>query len=255
MDIDKLKDNWNQLGSKDPLWAILTNPARKDCKWDMDTFFETGEKWVASYFDILAERRLAPAHHERALDFGCGAGRLTRALGNRFDRVDGVDIAETMIGLAREHNAAYPPLHFHLNEAADLSLFDSDTFDFVLCSVVLQHMNNDLKAGYIREFLRVLRSGGLAMFTIPSIPKNTLRGVIRRLPNGVQNLYRRRVYGMDAVMEFHPFKRAKVETLLRSTGAEILAVLPEQTAGPDFRSYLYIVRKPEPGRAGAELSA
>ena len=41
----------------------------------------------------------------RALDFGCGAGRLTRALAARFESVVGVDVADAMLDKARALNA------------------------------------------------------------------------------------------------------------------------------------------------------
>lgn len=35
--------------------------------------------------------------YKRALDFGCGAGRLTQALAGYFEEVCGIDIAPSMI--------------------------------------------------------------------------------------------------------------------------------------------------------------
>ena len=46
-------------------------------------------------------------------------------------------------------------------------------------------------------------------------------------------------------MEFHTFRRAKVEQALRAAGGQVEAVIPEDTAGPPFVSYVYVVTKPE----------
>ena len=188
---------------------------------------------------------MAPARHVRALDFGCGAGRLTRALAGRFVHADGVDVAPSMIELAQKFHADDPRVAFHLNEKADLGLFADNTFDFLVSIVVFQHMSNDLKAAYLREFVRVLRPGGIAMFTVPSHADLSPIGIVRRLPNPIQNVYRRRRYGYDAVMEFHTFRRAKVEQALRAAGGQVEAVISEDTAGPPFVSYVYVVTKPE----------
>ena len=51
-----------------------------------------------------------PGARDRALDFGCGVGRLTRALGDRFDAVVGVDISAGMVEQARRLNDASPAL-------------------------------------------------------------------------------------------------------------------------------------------------
>ncbi|MET0447396.1 MAG: class I SAM-dependent methyltransferase, partial [Aeromicrobium sp.] len=179
-----------------------------------------------------------------ALDFGCGAGRLTQALARRFDRADGVDIAASMIALAEEHNPDSSRAVFHLNERADLSLFEDASFDLVLSVVVLQHMNNSLKESYLREFFRVLRPGGVALFTVPSHADLSVSGLARRMPNALQNVYRRRRHGYDSVMEFYPMRRRKVEAAIARAGCTVTAVVDDPMAGPPWHSFLYVVRKP-----------
>ncbi|SHE49963.1 Methyltransferase domain-containing protein [Psychroflexus salarius] len=43
--------------------------------------------------------------------------------------------------------------------------FDNNSFDFILCNHVLEHINNDTKA--MQELFRVLKSGGTAILQIP----------------------------------------------------------------------------------------
>jgi ubiquinone/menaquinone biosynthesis C-methylase UbiE len=57
--------------------------------------------------------------------------------------------------------------HFHHNSAPDLRLFPDRSFDFVLSLLVFQHMEPALMKGYLREFVRVLDSDGVAYFNIP----------------------------------------------------------------------------------------
>jgi 2-polyprenyl-3-methyl-5-hydroxy-6-metoxy-1,4-benzoquinol methylase len=85
------------LAKRDPLWAILTDPSRKGNRWRLDEFLATGESEIDHCLRFLARRGLSPIDSAVALDFGCGVGRLTRALARRFDRVYGVDAAPTMI--------------------------------------------------------------------------------------------------------------------------------------------------------------
>lgn len=245
MHFDDLKRNWNDLGAVDPLWAILAYPERLGNRWTAEAFFSTGEAQVDAYFAALDTLGVSPGRTESALDFGCGAGRLTRALGRRFTRVDGVDVAASMVEVARRYNTEPDRIVYHLNERPDLGAFDDGTFDFILSIVVFQHMSNELKAAYLREFVRVLAPGGIAMFTVPSHANRSPVGILRRLPNPVQNVYRRRRYGYDAVMEFHTYRRRRVERDLEQAGGRVLAVLPDDTAGPPFVSYVYVVTKPE----------
>jgi hypothetical protein len=52
--------------------------------------FASGEREVAALLAGLQSEALLPAGQRAALDFGCGVGRLTRALASRFDSVAGV---------------------------------------------------------------------------------------------------------------------------------------------------------------------
>src|SRR5437899_10675462 len=92
---------WHQLGSLNPFGVILTGPDRQPRTWDADEFFRTGVADAAYVLDQLAA--LVPGlHRGSALDFGCGVGRITRALAPHFTAVTGVDVAPSMIESARK---------------------------------------------------------------------------------------------------------------------------------------------------------
>ena len=189
----------DDLARVDPLWAILAEPTRKDGRWELEEFFERGRRDVESVLEVASDLG-APRLRERALDFGCGVGRLTRALAPEFDECYGVDISPEMIRLARELNADRANCRFVVNAAPDLSLFESDTFDFVIAFLVLQHLRGGEQAalGYVREFLRVTRPGGLVVFQLPASlpfpsfqPRVRLYGLLRSVGLNADFLYRR----------------------------------------------------------------
>jgi SAM-dependent methyltransferase len=166
----KHRQDWEELAAVDPLWAILASAEARGGGWNIDEFFSTGESEIAQVLET-AERLGLPEQHDCALDFGCGVGRLTRALAGRFREAVGVDIAEEMVRLARELNEDRN-CRFELNARSDLTAFEDDSFDFVYSSLVLQHLpQRELIKGYLGEFLRVLRPGGLAVFqTLAQLP-------------------------------------------------------------------------------------
>ena len=131
MEIEQLKTHWEAFGRDDPLWAVLTEASRRGGRWDLDEFLATGEREVAAALGELEQLGADPARG-RALDFGCGVGRLTQAVAGHFERCDGVDIAASMIAEARRINRRGERVHYHVNDAPDLGLFPSNTFDFVL---------------------------------------------------------------------------------------------------------------------------
>lgn len=158
---------WEDWAKADPLWAILSEPSRKNGKWDADEFFASGIAEIDSIMAEIADRGLKIATN-RCLDFGCGVGRLTQALANVFDRSDGVDISDTMVSMAREYNKRGDRVLYHVNVADDLRLFEDGAFDFIYSTIVLQHNPPDVAESYIREFVRILAPNGLAVFDMPT---------------------------------------------------------------------------------------
>jgi SAM-dependent methyltransferase len=165
--LERHKRDWEQLADTDPLWAVLTDPSRKGGRWTREEFLETGERQIAA----LLERAGAlgrPAARRRAFDFGCGAGRLTRALAGRFDEAVGVDVAEGMVEVARELNTDVPNVRFEVNDRPDLERFESGSFDLVYTDLVLQHLpSRELLRRYVAELLRLTTEDGLLVFGVP----------------------------------------------------------------------------------------
>jgi SAM-dependent methyltransferase len=166
--IQEQKRDWEELGELDPLWAVLSDPQRQYGRWDIDQFFETGAHDVAAIFEI-ADRLERPQNHDRALDFGCAVGRLTRALAPHFNECWGVDISEQMVCRARELNDQIVNCRFSVNAEPNLRKFPQQHFDFVLSILVLQHLPGEREILFtISELLRVLRRDGLLVFQLPS---------------------------------------------------------------------------------------
>jgi SAM-dependent methyltransferase len=166
---DRHRAAWEDWGRVDPFWAVLTEADARHGRWDIDEFFATGAETVAG---ILAktERFGRPVHRGTALDFGCGLGRLTRALAPHFERTHGLDIASSMIERARllDTEAGRSGAVFVRHDRDDLSAYALGSVDFLLCLLVLQHLpSRDAIEVYLREFVRVLSPGGVAVVQLP----------------------------------------------------------------------------------------
>ena len=165
--IRELRDYWERLARRDPLWAILSDPSKKGRKWNVVDFFETGRREISVLIYHIESLKIRFLRRD-VLDFGCGIGRLTQALAGYFDRVVGVDISETMIKLAKVFNRFEERVCYLRNQGDDLELFEDQTFDFVYTNIVLQHLRPEMTRRYLEEFRRTLRSGGLLIFQLPS---------------------------------------------------------------------------------------
>jgi ubiquinone/menaquinone biosynthesis C-methylase UbiE len=114
------------------------------------------------------------------VEVGCGAGRMTIHLAERFDEVVAVDVSSRMIAKARERIAAQrlENVVFVETGGTDLAPLASDSADWIVCYLVLQHLpRRRVLAGYVAEFARILRPGGEAFVQLPVLN----RGLAARL--------------------------------------------------------------------------
>jgi SAM-dependent methyltransferase len=158
---------WEQMAQSDPLWAILSDPTKKNRQWDIQRFFQTGHHEISPLFYHLDHLNI-PVIKEKALDFGCGVGRVTQAMAAYFDSVVGVDISETMIRLAEKFNQFPGKVRYVHNQADDLKVFPDEEFNFLYSNIVLQHLQPDIILHYLAEFIRIMRPGGILVFQLPS---------------------------------------------------------------------------------------
>lgn len=243
--LDRIRRQWERLGTEDPLWSVLTQEEGRRGGWDEEAFFESGREHVRWVFQHLEGLGIKPSRHT-ALDFGCGVGRLTAALADHVEHAHGVDVSSAMIAEAEARHGGVAT--FHLNDRTDLSLFDTGSVDVVVSVLVLQHMPNDLALGYVREFVRVLSPGGAAVFQAPEALHRATRATDpRRLGWRLRNVGARLKGQLlrRPVMEMHMLSRAAVEEAVQAAGGHIVEAVGDDTGGDFCLSVRYVV---VPGR-------
>ncbi len=241
---NKYHEQWERLGESDPYWAVLTDPRNKVSKWNSTDFFQTGEKEIESVFSKLKELS-SEITFNVSLDFGCGVGRLSRALATKFGKVIAVDVSSSMLREARKVNHDVDNIVFLRNSVDNLAIISSNSIDFLYSNIVLQHMPHNRQAIYIREFCRVLRPRGILVFQTPSKCNfQTWKGwLYKLLGNKVLNLVRRIKYGQEKVMEVHTLARKIVLEILLQEGMNLIRIERYDSAGPAFKSYMYYAKK------------
>jgi ubiquinone/menaquinone biosynthesis C-methylase UbiE len=235
--------SWNRFGQDDPLWAVLTWPEKKGGKWSPEEFFEVGRRDVASLFSYLGSLGVKLTF-QRALDFGCGAGRLTGALAEHFQEVHGVDISPSMVETARKLNRYPDRGFFHVNVSDDLRIFDDHTFDFVLTLITLQHVPRKYALGYVAEFVRVLKPSGVLVFQVLDSRKGQREASAGLSCEDVDSSVQEGdPGGHEPVMIMSGVPRADVIRTLHNAGARLLDCVEDQCGGEEWLSYRYCATK------------
>lgn len=263
MNLTDLQKNWNRFGEQDPLWAVISWPDKKGGKWVPEQFFQLGRDDITDFFNYIKKLGVAIPRRQ-ALDFGCGVGRLTQALAPNFDKMVGVDIAPSMIKLAKQYNRFGKQCRYYLNERNDLTQFKDDSFDLVFSLLVLQHMHPEYIRRYLAEFLRVLAPRGVLYFQLTSRylgsedthtssdrnRENTTAGSkIRTLiknvaPEPLSQLYRTvRDRNKEPAMEMYGIEPREVESLLKKHGGTLMDVVQKPFAPSKWESFWYCVTK------------
>lgn len=99
------------------------------------------------------------------LDFGCGPGRNLIHYYGKVKSIDGVDLSEGNLQLARTwmKTKGLDPNNFKLykNDGVSLKEIPSESYDVVMSTICLQHISvYDIRYQLMKEFFRVLRPGG-----------------------------------------------------------------------------------------------
>lgn len=256
MDLKDLSEQWNDFGKIDPLWSIMTWPEKKGGKWKREDFFQTGVREVETTLSFLKGLSV-DLQNGKALDFGCGVGRLTQALCKNFSEVHGVDIAASMIDLANGFNDFPNRCFYHLNKEENLNLFAADSFDFIYSRLTFQHMEPRYAKGYIREFLRVIKPGGVVVFQEPSRltvygaeanhreTKGMKAKIKLLIPAQLMNLFRkwRAKITQAPIMEIYGIEKKEMTNFLLEKGAKIINISEFGDSGPEWVSYRYCMTK------------
>lgn len=158
--------NWEKLGETDPYWAVLTHEKYRKLQLtdeSRDDFFKSGYEYVDLVLRTIRERLVPDYSPTRALDFGCGVGRLVIPLSEAAESVIGADVSPAMLREARKNCEARRITNVELVKSDDDLSSISGTFDLVHSVLVFQHIPVKRGERIFRNLIGKTRSGGVCV--------------------------------------------------------------------------------------------
>jgi SAM-dependent methyltransferase len=204
---DSPSDTWKHFGENDPYFGVISHDKFRSPNLNENTreeFFEAGRREIERLMSVFEK---IPFATSRALDFGCGVGRLTNALSPIFLSVVGVDISPHMLREA-ERNTNLAGL---TNVTFDTDIPKGEHFEFVHSLYVLQHIDKRYRESTLSRLWDAVSPNGIMAVQIPTkyiggrlvrllriardivpfiqVPLNILRGDNWNRPGMQMNLY------------------------------------------------------------------
>jgi SAM-dependent methyltransferase len=167
---------WEQLGRNDPYFAVIVHEKYHRGRLNENSlreFFESGQAHID--FVIRTIRTHLNPHFQptKALDFGCGVGRLIVPLALICDFVVGVDVSESMLQEARKNCDERGISNVEFIKVDDLLSDISDTFNFINSFIVFQHIPCKRGELLLRRLIYLLEEDGVGVLHFTYFRKET----------------------------------------------------------------------------------
>ncbi|MFN7220406.1 MAG: class I SAM-dependent methyltransferase [Burkholderiales bacterium] len=155
---------WEEWGKRDPYFGVITNPKFRRDNLSAEAkaeFLESGRHHIEHFFQVIRHHVDPTFEPKRAMDFGCGVGRISIPLAAKVGEVVAVDVSPSMLQEA-QRNALETGIEnmVCVQSDDDLSLLAGE-FDFIHSSIVFQHIPPSRGRVIFRELLKRLAPGGV----------------------------------------------------------------------------------------------
>lgn len=152
------KEQIPELPNPDLMFRVAGTP---DPVW----FWKSGGMSIENINTILSHIGKSFIDFPRALEFGCGCGRMLLHLKSVGEVVElyGVDIDADAIGWAQQH---IPWVECSVNQGLPPLEFPDEHFDLVFNHSVFTHMDEDYQDAWLVELERITKPGGTVVLSV-----------------------------------------------------------------------------------------
>jgi SAM-dependent methyltransferase len=236
--LTKIKDAWAHLGTVRPHFSVLTDQRflPENLDGNIDTFWASGQGEVEGVLQILARYGFKSFRDKNCVEYGCGVGRVTVPLAQKFRRVDGYDISSSHLVRAQHRADQVAARNVFLHQCASTVLPELEKCDLFYSRIVFQHNPPPVIVELIRRALAALKPRGVAVFQVPTY----IAGYQFRVKE-----YLATEHVLD--MQMHCLPQKVVFDLVNEQGCSVLEVREDGACGAPsmILSNLFVVRRPE----------
>ncbi|MDZ4840774.1 MAG: methyltransferase domain-containing protein [Hyphomicrobium aestuarii] len=231
---ERVRLQWSELGETDPYWSVLTNDKYRKAHVDQHLAeFEASGKHSITFFDLALDRSSLNAPQGTCLELGCGVGRVTRFLANRFENVIAVDISAGNLAICEDYLKRMDISNVELrliNSPADLEQLPD--YDVLFSVIVLQHNPPPVIRYMLDQLLARVRAGGAAYFQVPTHSPGYTFSLDDFLTQPA------------AILDMHVLPMKHVFTALNQAGMEMQEVMSDTFTGMPGSS-TFLATKPK----------
>ncbi len=154
MNINKLNSSQEEINKFNAL---------ADEWWDPDGGFGSLHSLNPIRFDYI--NNAAPIHNKICVDVGCGGGILTESLATEAKHVDGIDLADRALGIARIHQkkSRINNINYNYVDIESFAKENCQKFDVLTCMEMLEHVPHPSKI--IESCAYAVKDGGDLFFS------------------------------------------------------------------------------------------
>ena len=235
--ISHVEADWNILGTAEPHWSVLTHEKYKSesIEKNIDDFYFSGKRTLDYFESAVSRSGIALKNNAVCFELGCGVGRITVWLADKFEKVIAADISSAHLAIAsevfaeRKFSNVKPQL---LQKVADIDLIEE--FDVFISVIVLQHNPPPVIHAILSSVFKRLRPGGVAYFQAPTYSTNSF----------VAAIYLNKLEDKGK-MEVHAIPQRLIFDLAKKHGLNILDIREDGWTGSDrFVSNSILLHKP-----------
>ncbi|MCS7060864.1 MAG: class I SAM-dependent methyltransferase [Anaerolineae bacterium] len=219
-----IQASWRTIGEQEPYWSVLSADEYKlaNIQGRLEEFYRSGWESFHLLVNTMKRNGLDDRLEDKTLlEYGCGVGRVTNVLAQKFKRVHAYDVSTSHLALARQVTDSLGLANVHYVAVQSLrDMQELPQVDMAYSIIVLQHNPPPIIRLILESMLDALKPGGTALFQLLTYQEGYSFRVEEYLSSP-----------RPAQIEMHVLPQQRVFEIIADKRCRVLEVLDDALAG------------------------